>query len=233
MLVPELLNATNLWSPSNPTTLSALYHTKNLAKKMAEDQVFLSKVNIVGQESEIAILGVISVKLKSFGKMYRGLLTEVENLQQGLFGGVSFEDEEWFKFKVPDIIADDPNCIHPGYFFADHEYNDLHKYEEAGINVLLNHPRLCNRFAFVRGGDELVMNVVACHDFLRRAEHARSKLASACHTSLGGPPRGSEFAANYVRNHPRGDVRHVNFIFGSLSLGATSYFPTNNMLILY
>ena len=198
--------------------LSSLYHTKNLAKKLSEDQQFLSKVNICGVESDIAILGSISVKLKSFGVMYRGLLAEVKSMQKDLFGGVDFEDERWFGFKRPDIIADEPNCIQPGYFFGDHEFNGLGKYEDAGINVLLNHPRLRNRYAFVRGEDELVLNVVACHEFLRRAEDARSKLASACHISIGGPPRGSEFVANYLRNHPQGDIRNVIFIFNCLCL---------------
>lgn len=182
---------------------------------MSEDQDYPSKVNICGRDSEIAILGSISVKLKNFGTMYHRLLTEVGRMQRELFGGIEFEDEEWFGFKVPDLIADEPNCFHPGYFFGDHEFNDLRKYEDAGVNVLLNHPRLCNRFAFVRG-DKLVMNVVACHDFLHRAQEARSRLASACHIALGGPPWGSEFAANYLRNHPRGDVRNVNFLCGSL-----------------
>lgn len=193
-----------------------MYHTKNLAKKMSEDQNYPSKVNICGRNNEIAIIGSISVKLKSFGTMYRGLLADAEKTQRELFGGVEFEDEEWFGFKVPEIIADEPNCLQPGYFFGDHEFNDLNKYEDAGLNVLLNHPRLSDRFAFVRGEDEVVLNVVACHDFLRRAEEARSKLASACHISLGGPPRGSEFAANYLRNHPQGDVRNVQYIFGAL-----------------
>ena len=183
---------------------------------MSEDQNYPSKVSVCGRDFDLAILGSISVKLKSFGAMYRGLLTEVEGKQRELFGGVEFDDEEWFGFKVPETIADEPNCFQPGYNFGDHEYNTLHKYQDMGVNVLLNHPRLCNRFAFVRGKDELILNVVACHDFLRRAEEARSMLASACHIALGGPPRGSEFAANYLRNHPQGDARNVNFIFGSL-----------------
>ena len=164
----------------------------------------------------MAILGSISVKLKSFGKMYRGLLSEVEKMQRELFGGIEFKDDEWFGFSPPEHIADDPNCNQPGYFFADHEFNAFRKYEDMGIKTLFNHPRLHNRYGFVRGKGEITMNAVACNDFLRRAEDARSKLASACHISLGGPPRGTEFAANYLRNHPKGDLRNVNFINGSL-----------------
>ena len=149
-----------------------MYHTKNLAKKMSEDQNYPSKVNICGWNNEIAIIGSISVKLKSFGMMYQGLLADTEKTQRELFGGVEFEDEEWFSFKVPEIIADEPNCLQPGYFLGDHEFNDLNKYEDAGLNILLNHPRLSDCFAFVCGEGKVVLNIVACHDFLRCAEQA-------------------------------------------------------------
>lgn len=184
---------------------------------MSEDHVFSSKVTICGQNMDVAILGSISVKLGSFGRMYRNLLVEVERAQRDLFGGIDFEDEEWFGFKVPMYIADEPNCIQPGYFFGDHEFNKgLQGFEDTGVNTLLNHPRLSNRYAFVRGEDELVMNVVACHDFLRRTELNRSMLASLAHSSYGGAARASEFVVNYYRNHPHGDIRNVMFIFGSL-----------------
>jgi len=184
---------------------------------MSEDQVFSSKVTICGQDMDIAILGSISVKLRSFGKMYRGLFTEAETAQRDLFAGLDFGDEEWFGFKVPDLIADEPNCIRPGYFFGEHEFNKgLQGFEDKGVNALLNHPYLCNRYAFVRGEDELVMNVVACHDFLRRTELIRTMLANLAHISYGGAARASEFVANYFRNHPHGDIRNLMFIFGSL-----------------
>lgn len=197
--------------------LSPLYHTKNLAKKISEDQVLECKVSL-STDKLTAILGSISIHVSSFGVMYRGLLEEVEKKQKELFGGVEFEDPEWFGFHIPEMIADDNNRLQPGYFFADHESNrNFLQYEDLGLKVLFQHPRLLGRYGCVRSSDQkLIMNTIACHDFFRRASEIRSKLASACHISLGGPPRGSEFAANYLRNHPGGDIRNVRFIHSKL-----------------
>ena len=150
--------------------------------------------------------------------MYQGLLAEIEKKQKDLFCGVNFDDPEWFGFRVPDLIADDNNRSEPGFWFADHESNpDLLRYEDLGIHVLFHHPRLKGRYGCVWAADqELILNAVACREFLNRANEIRTKLASACHISLGGPPRGSEFATSYLRNHPGGDVRNVRFVFSTL-----------------
>ena len=150
--------------------------------------------------------------------MYRGLVAEIEQKERELFGGIEFEDPQWFGLTIPDIISDNNNEIQPGYFFADHESNqDFLRYEDIGLQVLFRHPRLKGRYGCVRASDQkLILNTVACQDFFRRASEIRSKLASACHISLGGPPRGSEFAVNYLKNHPGGDIRHVRFIYSTL-----------------
>jgi hypothetical protein len=150
--------------------------------------------------------------------MYRALVAEIGEKQQDLFGGVEFEDPEWFGFTVPEIIADDNNRSQPGYFFGDHASNqDFLRYEDLGLKVLFEHPRLRGRYGCVRSSDQkLILNTIACQDFFRQASEIRSKLASACHISLGGPPRGTEFPANYLKNHPGGDVRNVRFIFSTL-----------------
>ena len=197
--------------------LSTLYHTKNLAKKIAEDQELDLKVSL-SADRQTAVLGTICVTMASFGVMYRGLLEEVEKKQKELFSGVEFEDSEWFGFRVPEFIADDNNRSQPGYFFAEHESNqELQRYNDLGLKVLFQHPRLKGRYGCVRSSDnKLILNSIACRDFFQRANEIRSKLASACHISLGGPPRGSEFVANYLRNHPGGDIRNVRFIYNSL-----------------
>lgn len=197
--------------------LSSLYHTKNLAKKVSEDQDLGHKVSLSADKST-AVLGSISVHITSFGIMYRGLVAEIEQKQSELFAGITFEDPEWFALTIPDIVSDDNNEIQPGYFFPNHESNHhLLRYEDLGLKILFEHPRLKGRYGCVRSSDQkVILNTVACQDFLRRASEIQSKLASACHISLGGPPRGTEFATNYLRNHPGGDVRHVRFIYSTL-----------------
>ena len=60
--------------------LASLYHTKNLAKKIAEDQELDIKVSF-STDKQTAVLGAIPVTLSSFGVMYRGLLAEIEKKQ--------------------------------------------------------------------------------------------------------------------------------------------------------
>lgn len=201
--------------------LSSLYDTKNLAKKIAEDQELDLKVSL-SEDRRTAVLGTICLSLSSFGVMYDSLLAEIETKQRELFGGISFEDAEWFGFRVPKIISDDNNRSQPGYWFADHESNqEFQRYEDLGLKVLFEHPRLEGRYGCVRSSDKkLVMNAVACQDFLERSEETKTKCASALHISLGGPPRGSEIAPYRIRNHPGGDIRNARFIYSNLCFAA-------------
>jgi hypothetical protein len=89
-------------------------------------------------------------------------------------------------------------------------------YADAGLRVLFDHPRLRDRYGCQAPGGGFVLNAVGCHDFLARADLIRSKLSTAAHISVGGPARGTETAANYLRNHPQGDLRNVLIVFGQV-----------------
>ena len=209
--------------------LSPIYSTKNLAKKTSRDQERNDKVNMVGDEFETAALGSILINIKSFGILYRKLLDEVKFLQQDLFGGIDFEDEDWFSFEVPDIILDLVNSREPGYFFGADGRNKLGKYEGLGLKALMHHPRLRGRYGHMVSRDQFIPNAVACQDFLQRASVARSKIAVATHISVGGPARGTEFSAQCLRNHPQGDIRHLKIIDGSICL-VSGYNKTSSMV---
>jgi hypothetical protein len=209
--------------------LSPIYCTKNLAKTISRDQERADKVNLVGPEKDIAILGKITVKMDSFGELYRKVLDEVNEMQEDLFGGIGFDDPEWFSFEVPDPLVDLVNFAYPGYCFGDEARNDLKKYEYVGLQALFNHPRLKNRYGCMVSNQKFIPNAVACHEFLRRASLARSKLATATHISVGGPARGTEFTAQFLRNHPQGDSRNVKVIEGDLCLVA-GYNKTSSMV---
>ena len=206
--------------------LSPIHSTKSLAKKVSHDQERNDKVKFF--ESGTAVLGSITIKVKSLGELYHKLLDEVKLLQQELFGGVDFEDKDWFSFKVPDAIVDLVNSRDPGYFFGEDGRNDLKKYEDLGLDVLFHHPRLRDRYGCMVSNNEFVTNAVACHDFLWRASVVRSKLAVATHISVGGPARGTEFSAQYLRNPPQGD-RHLKVVDGKICLVA-SYNKTSSMV---
>ena len=200
--------------------LSPIFSSKSLAKRISQDQEHADKVNLVGPDKDTAILGRITIKIEAFGQLYRGILGEVNEMQDDLFGGIGFEDDEWFSFEVPDLLVDLVNTSHPGYCFGDEERNNLKKYEHLGLRALFKHPRLKDRFGCMVSHDQFIPNTVACHDFLRRATLARSKLATAMHISVGGPARGTEFTSQFLRNHPQGDIRHVKIIEGDICLVA-------------
>lgn len=126
--------------------LSPIYSTKNLAKKISRDQDRGDRVNFVGPEKTTAILGKITITLKSFGEWYRKQLDELKALQDDLFGGIGFEDEEWISVTVPDDLVDEVNTSHAGFCFAELERNDMKKYEDVGLRALFHHPRLKDRF---------------------------------------------------------------------------------------
>jgi len=200
--------------------LSPIYSTKNLAKKISRDEVQGDKANLVGPGKDTAILGMITVKIESFGDLYRKLLEEVNEMQKDLFGGIGFDDEEWMSFKVPEALVDLVNFGDPGYCFGEEDHNDLKKYEHLGLKILLHHPRFKDRYGYMVSQDKFIPNAVACHEFLRRASLVRSKLATATHISVGGPARGTELTAHYLRNHPQGDIRNVKVVDGDLCLVA-------------
>lgn len=200
--------------------LSPIYNTKNLAKKVSADEERADKVNLIGPEKNIAILGRITVRMDAFGELYRQVLDEVNQMQEDLFGGIPFGDKEWFSFEVPNPLVDLVNFNHPGYRFGDEERNDLTKYKDLGLRALFHHPRLKDRYGCMVSRNKFIPNVAACHEFLRRAYQARCKLATATHISVGGPARGTEFAAQFLRNHPQGDTRNVKIIEGDICLVA-------------
>lgn len=101
--------------------LSPIYSSKNLAKKVLQNQKQANKANLVGPDKDTAILGKITIKMDASGKLYQRILGEVNKLQNDLFGGISFEDKEWFSFKMPDPLVDLVNSGHPGYCFGDEE----------------------------------------------------------------------------------------------------------------
>lgn len=198
--------------------LSPIYSTKNLAKKISRDQEREDKVSFVGPGNKTAILGKITVTLESFGEWYRKLLREVTELQEDLFGGIGFDDEEWLSVTVPEDLVDEVNTTRPGFCFGDLERNGMKKYEDAGLRALFHHPCLKDRFGTMLPGNKFVLNAVACHDFLRRSTFARTKTAVLLHISVGGTQRGSELASNSLRNHPQGDIRNVRVVNGEICL---------------
>jgi len=196
--------------------LGAIYSAKNLAKKVAQSQQRDDNVNLIGPEKDTAILGSITIKLASIGEVYHKLLKELTEMQENLFGGIGFDDEEWFSFEMPDTFTDLVNSVRPGYCFGDEQANDLKRYEDCGLNVILNHPFFKHRYGCMVADGHFIPNVVACHEFLRQSSEADKITAVLFHFGLGSPGRGTESTSQCLRNHPQGDIRNVRIIRGDL-----------------
>jgi len=212
--------------------LSPIYSTKNLAKKVSRDQEWDDKVDFVGPDNETIVLGRLTLNLESFGNWYQKLLGELKDMQDDLFGGIGFDDEAWISVVVPNDIVDEVNSRHPGFCFADLERNDMKKMEDAGLTALFHHPRLKDRFGYMLPNDKLILNAAACHNFLQRSSLARTKLATLIHISGGGPARGTEITANFLRNHPQGEIRNVRVVNGEICL-VGGYNKTSGMVSIF
>lgn len=211
--------------------LSPIYSTKNLAKKISRDQERRDKVNLVGEKKDTIILGRIVIKLDGFGELYRKLLEESKEMQEDLFGGISFEDEDWFGFTEPLTLVDEVNETCAGFWFGELEMNDLKKYEDRGLKVLFHHPCMKDRYGCMLSEEKFIPNAYAIHEFLYRSSLARSKLTTAIHISVGGPARGTELSSNYLRNHPQGDIRNIKIVDGDLCLVGTHNKSTNMVCV--
>jgi len=197
-------------------SLGVVYSAKNLAKKVAREQHLDDKVDLVGPERDTAILGAITIKLKSIGVLYHKVFDEFVGMQKNLFAGVGYDDKEWFSFGVPDRLTDLVNSDRPGYCFGDDERNGFKKYQDRGLNLILNHPGLKDRYGCMVANGKFIPNVVACHDFLRQSSEADTKAAVLFHIGLGSPARGTESTSQYLRNHPQGNIRNIKIVDGDL-----------------
>lgn len=208
--------------------LGLIYSAKNLAKKVSRDQELDDKVSLIGPDKDTAILGKITLKLKDIGELHRAVLNDLNEIHEGLLG-ISTEDAEWPTFQPEEILVDLVNSTQPGYCFGDEGANGLKKYEDAGLNVLFNHPRFKDRYGCMVSGDKFIPNAVACHDFLRQSSLGMSKVATLLHIGPGNPPRGTESTSQFFRNHPRGNIRNVKIINGELCLVA-GYNKTSSLV---
>lgn len=196
--------------------LGVIYSAKNLAKKIARGQQRDDNVQLVGPDRDTAILGSISIKLASIGELYHKVLKEVTEIQENLFGDIGFDDEEWFSFKVPNRLVDLVNCDLPGYFFGEEQENDFKRYQDSGLNVILNHPCFEGRYGCMVADGVFIPNAVACHEFLQKSSEADAKIAVLFHSGLGSPSRGTESTSQCLRNHPQGNIRNVKIVGGDL-----------------
>lgn len=197
--------------------LSPIYHTRNLLKKIAEDEVKLGpSVQLVGppkKRTGVLIRGVI-VDLSDIGKMFYSLLDEIKQRRMALLPGIDVEQY----VQLPDVIVDEVNNPSPGFYFGDIKENNLKQYEDLLFRLVLDHPQLGPKYLTTSKDGKPVPNRAVCLNFLNEMESIRSILGTLIFISSGSPYRGTEFATTCIRNLPGGNIRNAKFILGNLAL---------------
>jgi hypothetical protein len=89
------------------------------------------------------------------------------------------------------------------------------------LRVLIDEPAFRNRCFVKTGPSEVRINAAGCHKFLEQCADLRLLLFSAMHISSGSPGRGTEIAAQCLRNLPGGDIRNVQVVLGRLCFVGT------------
>lgn len=197
--------------------LSPLYHSRNLLKRISEDEikqrVSVELVGPPGKQTSVLIRGTL-VDLCDIGKMFYLLLDEIKKRRTELLHGIDLEKH----VQLPDIITDEVNNNSPGFYFGDVEENNLKEYENLLFKLLLDDPQLTSEYLVVTADGGLAPNRKKCLVFLREMESIRSVLGTLIFICSGSPYRGTEFATTCIRNLPGGNVRNARFVGGNIAL---------------
>lgn len=196
--------------------LSSLYHSRNLLKRISEDEIkqrlSVELVGPPGKRTSVLIRGTL-VDLRNIGKMFYILLDEVKKRRTELLHGIDLEKY----IQLPDIIVDEVNNNSPGFYFGDVEENNLKEYENL-LFKLLDDPQLTSEYLIVTADGGLAPNRKKCLRFLREMESIRSVLGTLIFICSGSPYRGTEFATTCIRNLSGGNVRNARFVGGNIAL---------------
>lgn len=197
--------------------LSPLYTSRNLLKRIAEDEVkqgpSVELVGPPGNRTGVLIKGTV-VDLRDIGKMFHSLLDEIKHRRAKLLSGIGLEQH----IQLPDTITDQINNNSPGFYFGDVEENGLKKFENPLFTLILDDAKLGKEYMEITQDGKPAPKRAACLHFLEEMEAIRSLLGTLIFMCSGSPYRGTEFATTCIRNLPGGNVRNAKFTMGNLAL---------------
>ena len=196
--------------------LSPLYHSRNLLKKISEEECKLRlSVQLIGTpgKRDGFVVGGIPVYIHDIGHMFYGLLDEVKQRRTRLFSEIDLEEY----IELPSIIYDEVNNTTPGFYFGDVKENNLKQYENL-LHSLLDNPQWGEKYLILTKDKKITPKVVACREFLKEMESIRSIIGTLIFLCSGSPYRGTEFATTCIRNLPGGNIRNARFMSGDLTL---------------
>jgi hypothetical protein len=204
--------------------LSAIYHTRNLLKKLSREQEQSVNVNLVDNFRTI-IVGNSTATLSGIGAMFHKLLDEIKERRKALLMGIDLEGLVTY----PDILVDEPDNITPGFYFGDIPQNHLRHYDQTLAKLIFGHQEMSRKYGMVTSDGKLVLNHPSCYRFLEEVALIRSALGTLLHICTSGPYRGTEYASTCIRNTADGNPRNVKVIFGRLCL-VSGYSKTSSIV---
>jgi hypothetical protein len=204
--------------------LSALYHSRNMLKKLSKDHVPSDGLDIVDNFRTV-IIGDSTIPLSSIGVIFHKLHNEIREGWKKLLMGFDLETV----IEVPDTLYDQPDNLTPGFYFGDVPRNNLKRYERTLTELIFRDSRFQGKYGAVTSKGVLELNQSMCHKFLEEVVSIRSMLGTLLHISTPGPYRGTEYAATCVRNVAGGNCRNVKAIAGKLCL-VSNYNKTSSVV---
>ena len=194
-------------------TLSALYHTRNLLKRLTKMEEHPTNLNLIDNYRTI-IIGKSTVTIDGIGAMFHKLLDSIQQRRQALLRGIDLEG----LVIIPDALVDEPDNQTPGFYFGKVQRNELKRYEKLLAKIIFGDGWFQGEYGTVTAEGRLLLNQPKCRKFLEEAAVLRSELGTLLYICTAGPYRGSEYATTCIRNTVNGNPRNVKAILGRLCL---------------
>src|SRR5262245_21510555 len=153
------------------------------------------------------------------------IISEVKDLlRDQLFFGLDTFDINW----SPGIVHEEPRNRRVGYSCFVDPSNSFRQHRFDLTKAMLTHPSLRGRFHFVTKDRKIVWKAAPCFAYMAECHKLEMLFFCGCQTSVGEPPRATEFASHLLNNVAGGSIRNVFDLFQHFCMMGTSN-KTSNM----
>ena len=194
------------------TCMAYLATIHALAKTLSSNEEAVPRVQFTDATYNTLIFEDQTISLEGIGKMLHDVVNEYNIfVRNELLGGID-PDHPSLKINYDGILFDRPQETADGWCFIEDLRNNYGRYENALVDLMLNHPRLRGRYHY-RDGNRIIWKAGPCTTFLKACEFSRGRLVTASVGSSGSPGRAEELASLTLRNM-KGLLRNVLILHG-------------------
>ncbi|TFK64806.1 hypothetical protein BDN72DRAFT_861097 [Pluteus cervinus] len=193
------------------TTMPNLYllHRRIIAIKSADQGT--RSLDSPDASGRAVYIGKETLQFSHLAHMLRALDDQIsKELDELLFR------EPSFSLPLTQTVYDNTGSLEPNFGFMDDNRNPWHRspYPDA-LQYLLKHPALFSKYAYIRD-DQICWLRPPCITLRKSIYELQCKLLVAMHLTSGAPARGTELAAQLIRNLGCGTIRNVFITFNIL-----------------